>query len=130
MEASVDIDCDFDQSFCNWSVNDKDKFKRWNGKGPHFNTGPPSDHTTGEGYYALCDGTFLNDENDSCEMFTSVSNDQAKLKFTFWYYYYGAQLQSLKLMKDNTVLWTTSTQVKAWVKAEIDLPIGTYTVSF
>ncbi len=95
-----------------------------------YGTGPPSDHTTGAGFYALCDGTQLKDSNDTCEMYSVIADNQERLKITFWYFYYGDQLKGFSLVQGGSVLWNTSTQSNQWVQAQVDLPLGSYTVYF
>ena len=126
---SNNANCDFETDYCDYIPNFR--FERWKGKAPadQFkpSSGPDADHTTGSGYYALCVGKKLANDNDFCTLNKTFTNNN-EVKFTFWYYLYGTTVGSLELKKNDESVWSDSTQLKAWKKGEIDFPIGTYTV--
>jgi hypothetical protein len=63
-------------------------------------------------------------------MYSVIADNQERLKITFWYFYYGDQLKGFSLEQGGSVLWNTSTQSNQWVQAQVDLPLGSYTVYF
>lgn len=91
-------------------------------------SGPSSDHTTGFGYYALCVGSRLKSDKDTCTLSKTFTNKRKHTKFIFWYYLYGATVESLQLLKNGEVVWSDHAQEKAWKKAVVDFPVGTFTV--
>ena len=82
-----------------------------------------------DGYYALCNGQLLEKETDQCELSQEITISE-DTKFSFWYYMYGRTIGTLELKVDNNTIWSkTGRQENAWVKAEVDLSIGTYKVN-
>ena len=110
---------------CNYIPNKQ--FERNKGKAPGYSSGPPFDHTTGSGYYALCRGNMLSEEN-TCQLNKTLTNDNQRLDYTFWYYFYGLTVGSLELYKDNEMIWSVNVSEPLWKKATVSFPIGTFTV--
>lgn len=122
---SVGIECDFETDFCDYTPNYH--FERYKGKAPGQFSGPPSDHTTGTGYYALCKGELLSSIN-TCQMNKTFTNDNQELDYTFWYYFNGLTVGSLELLKDNEIIWSENVAETAWKKAVVRFPVGTFKV--
>ena len=123
-----DANCDFEKDLCDYTPNSR--FVRYKGKAPAnigTSSGPPNDHTTGTGYYALCVGSKLILDSDECTLNKTFTNNN-HVKFSFWYYLYGVSVGTLKLLKNNELIWSDSIKEKTWKKSEIDFPIGTFTV--
>jgi len=123
-------DCDFETDYCGYIPNLR--FERWKGKAPASQFGPSSgpnaDHTTGLGYYALCVGSKLANDETECQLSKTFTNKRADTKFSFWYYLYGTTVGSLELKKNDIVIWSDEKQQNSWKKSVIDFPIGTFTV--
>lgn len=120
-----DAFCDFEEGFCNYIPNKQ--FDRYKGKSPGPFSGPPYDHTTGTGYYALCVGELLIDQN-ACELNKTFTNNRQGLAFTFWYFFNGLTVGSFTLYKDNTPIWSVYNSDPSWKKAVVRFPIGTFSV--
>ncbi|OWK62257.1 Zonadhesin [Lonchura striata] len=98
--------CTFDKDFCGWVQEDYSSIDWIRNKGPTPtpNTGPSSDHTTGDGYYI-----FLQGGNDTLPGFVAhlvspVCSWEGTLCFRFWYHMYGtAQTMALRVyvLKDD-----------------------------
>lgn len=117
------ISCNFDKDFCGYS---EETFKRKTGEASY--AGPPGDKTTGDGYYALCEGDDLTSIDRFCKLSQSVTVSDEDTKLSFWYYMYGFEIGTLKL-NGSEELWSKSgRQKKEWLKAVVALPIGNYTV--
>lgn len=82
-----------------------------------------------QGYYGLCDGQLIVQQG-SCELSKIITIEASSSnKFSFWYYMYGRQIGTLKLKKDNKVIWEKDGRQGAeWLLAEVELPVGTYNV--
>ena len=122
---SVIINCDFEMDFCDYTPNNL--FERHKGKAPGQFSGPPSDHTTGTGYYALCKGQLLSTQN-TCQMNKTFTNDNQELDYTFWYYFNGLTVGSFDLYLNNKVIWSVYSSEPAWRKTVIRFPVGTFMV--
>ena len=120
-----DVNCDFEASFCNYIPNFE--FERYKGKAPGQFYGPPYDHTTGTGYYALCRGELLSTQ-DTCQLNKTFTNENQELDYTFWYYFNGLTVGSFDLYLDNKVIWSVYSSEHAWKKAVVSFPVGTFTV--
>uniref|UniRef100_U3JXW5 Zonadhesin n=1 Tax=Ficedula albicollis TaxID=59894 RepID=U3JXW5_FICAL len=107
--------CTFEKDFCGWVQEDYSSIDWIRNKGPTPtpNTGPSSDHTTGDGYYI-----FLQGGDDALPGFVAhlvspVCSWEGTVCFRFWYHMYGtAQTMALGVYvkKDGE-------QVLVWKKA-------------
>ncbi|XP_072789242.1 IgGFc-binding protein isoform X3 [Taeniopygia guttata] len=98
--------CTFDKDFCGWVQEDYSSIDWIRNKGPTPtpNTGPSSDHTTGDGYYI-----FLQERNDTfpgsvAHLVSPVCSWEGTLCFRFWYHMYGtAKTMALRVyvLKDD-----------------------------
>ncbi|XP_059711973.1 IgGFc-binding protein-like [Haemorhous mexicanus] len=92
--------CTFDEDFCGWVQADYSSIDWIRNKGPTPtpNTGPSSDHTTGDGYYI-----FLRGSADTLPGFVAIlvspeCSWEGTLCFRFWYHMYGtAQTMALRV---------------------------------
>ena len=65
---------------------------------------------------------------DKCELSKTIDNNDPFLKITFWYYLWGETISELRIMKDNSVLWSSKKQQQLWAYGQANLPIGKYDV--
>ena len=119
------MECDFEANFCNYIPSFE--FERSKEKAPGYLSGPPYDHTTGSGYYALCKGESLVNEK-TCQLNKTFINTNEEFDFTFWYFFNGLTVGSLELYKNNEFIWSVSVVEPAWKKAVVSFPLGTFTV--
>ncbi len=126
-----DETCDFETDLCGYAANHRVQRYQGNAPQPLFGpySGPSFDHTTGSGYYALCLGSTLTGDYDECTLGKIFTNTRKNVKFSFWYFLYGATIRSVEVRLNGTsVVWSDSVQERAWKRASIDFPVGTFTV--
>lgn len=123
------VSCNFDQDWCGYEPNKY--FIRQTGRSPSPTSGPQFDKTTGdEGYYALCSGNRLRQPKAKCELSNDIVINK-QLKFSFWYYMYGATIGTLELKRDEEILWSkTGRQKNEWLFNEITLEPGSFKLMF
>ncbi|NWV16953.1 ZAN protein, partial [Origma solitaria] len=83
--------CTFDKDFCGWVQADYSSIDWIRNKGPTPtpNTGPSSDHTTGDGYYIFLQGTEDALPGFVAHLVSPVCSWEGTLCFRFWYHMYG-----------------------------------------
>ncbi|XP_064522324.1 uncharacterized protein LOC135419631 isoform X15 [Pseudopipra pipra] len=103
--------CTFDKDFCGWVQADYSSIDwiRNRGPTPTPNTGPSSDHTTGDGYYI-----YLQETDDALSGFVAVlvgpvCNWEGTHCFRFWYHMYGNSEMALRVYVAKD-----SEQVEVW----------------
>ncbi|KAM6304983.1 IgGFc-binding protein [Aegotheles albertisi] len=96
------FNCTFDSDFCEWILADSSSIMwiRHKGPTPTPNTGPSSDHTTGDGYYIYLQG------NDALHGFVGqldspVCSSEGSHCFRFWYHMYGVETMALRVYMNN-----------------------------
>ncbi|KAK2530935.1 IgGFc-binding protein-like [Columba livia] len=99
--------------FCDWVLADYSSIEwiRHKGPTPTQNTGPSSDHTTGDGYYIYLQGRdalpgFV------AELVSPVCSSEGPHCFRFWYHMYGeATTMALRVYvvtgKDRVLVWSS-----------------------
>ncbi|NWS09597.1 ZAN protein, partial [Motacilla alba] len=104
--------CTFDDDFCGWVQADYSSIDWIRNKGPTPtpNTGPSSDHTTGDGYYIFLQGSADTLPGFVARLVSPVCSWEGTLCFRFWYHMYGtAQTMALRVyvQKDDeqVVVW-------------------------
>ncbi|XP_045196826.2 uncharacterized protein LOC123551741 isoform X3 [Mercenaria mercenaria] len=128
--AAVDsdsFDCNFDDGFCYWKQDKTDDFDwtRWSGNTPTNLTGPDSDHTSGEGFYAYIETTRKDGASYTARLI-SPQKDPGQYCFSFWYHMYGKHINRLSVSKkegtDTKELFRkTGDQGKQWILRQIQL---------
>lgn len=95
--------CNFENDLCGYLSKN---FVRFSGRSPSSSSGPNNDVTTGkEGYYTLCDARLLLLPVDKCVLSKEIEINRT-LSLSFWYHMYGAQIGTLELIRDDSVLWS------------------------
>ncbi|XP_009332378.1 PREDICTED: uncharacterized protein LOC103925393 [Pygoscelis adeliae] len=120
--------CTFDNDFCEWVLADYSSIDWIRNKGPTptQNTGPSSDHTTGDGYYIYLQGSnalpgFV------AHLLSPVCSLQGPHCFRFWYHMYGvAETMALRVYVDKgedlVLVWSsTGNHGDKWNLGEITL---------
>ncbi|XP_053392183.1 uncharacterized protein LOC123551746 isoform X4 [Mercenaria mercenaria] len=126
--AAVDsdsFDCNFDDGFCYWKQDKTDDFDwtRWSGNTPTNLTGPDSDHTSGEGFYAYIETTRKDGASYTARLI-SPQKDPGQYCFSFWYHMYGKHINKLSVSKKEgtdtkELFWKTADQGKQWILGQI-----------
>ncbi|CAM9326592.1 unnamed protein product [Bubo scandiacus] len=105
--------CTFDNDFCEWVQADYSSIDWIRNKGPTptQNTGPSSDHTTGDGYYIYLQGSnalpgFV------AHLVSPVCSLEGPHCFRFWYHMYGAaETMALRVYvskdEDQVLVWSS-----------------------
>ncbi|XP_054031516.1 IgGFc-binding protein [Dryobates pubescens] len=118
--------CTFENDFCAWTQPDSNSIDWIRNKGPTPtpNTGPSSDHTTGDGYYIYLQGS-----DDSAgfvgQLVSPVCSSEGPHCFRFWYHMHGtAETMGLRVYvvkEDELVLvWErTGTHGDEWHLGEV-----------
>nr|QNH72405.1 toxin candidate TRINITY_DN4862_c0_g2_i1 [Ceriantheomorphe brasiliensis] len=88
-------DCNFDSGLCNWIQDDEDELEliRNQGDTPTGNTGPTSDHTTGQGFYVYLEANGPLSGEKGGLVGPILTNSLYCLKF--WYHMYGSGMGKL-----------------------------------
>ncbi|XP_031975843.1 LOW QUALITY PROTEIN: IgGFc-binding protein-like [Corvus moneduloides] len=92
--------CTFDKDLCGWVQADSSSIDWIRNKGPtpQPNTGPSSDHTTGEGYYIFLQGTADALPGFVAHLVSPACSWEGTLCFRFWYHMYGtAETMALRV---------------------------------
>ncbi|XP_054838264.1 MAM domain-containing protein 2-like [Eublepharis macularius] len=128
--AQCDFSCSFDTDLCSWTQSAYDNFDWIQHKGPtpSRRTGPPSDHTTGEGHYIYIEGDNAM-EGDVAHLVSPTCTSPGPFCFRFWYHLYGAAtLMSLRVYVvpeggERKMLWiATGRKGDRWLQANVTVP--------
>ncbi|NXB69198.1 ZAN protein, partial [Struthidea cinerea] len=101
--------CTFDEDLCGWVQADYSSIDWIRNKGPTPtpNTGPSSDHTTGDGYYIFLRGTADALPGFVAHLVSPACSWEGTLCFRFWYHMYGtAEKMALRVyvQKDDELV--------------------------
>ncbi|XP_053390249.1 sushi, von Willebrand factor type A, EGF and pentraxin domain-containing protein 1-like, partial [Mercenaria mercenaria] len=114
------LDCNFDDGLCNWRQDTHDDFNWtiWSGKTPTPDTGPDSDHTSGEGFYVYIDTS--KEERNKNAILISPKTSPGQYCFSLWYYMYGEHVRVLVLFTQvggdrNRVSRVSGEQGQKWI---------------
>ncbi|GAB0193587.1 IgGFc-binding protein [Grus japonensis] len=118
--------CTFDDDFCEWVQADYSSIDwiRHKGPTPTQNTGPASDHTTGDGYYIYLQGSNAL-PGFAAHLVSPVCSSEGPHCFRFWYHMYGvAEAMALRVyvVKDEelVLVWSsTGNHGDSWNLGEI-----------
>ncbi|NXF27926.1 ZAN protein, partial [Rhodinocichla rosea] len=104
--------CTFEEDFCGWVQADYSSIDWIRNKGPTPtpNTGPSSDHTTGDGYYIFLQGRADTSAGFVAHLVSPECSWEGTLCFRFWYHMYGtAQTMALRVYvqkgEEQVVVW-------------------------
>ncbi|XP_050164389.1 IgGFc-binding protein-like [Myiozetetes cayanensis] len=103
--------CTFDKDFCGWVQADYSSIDWIRNKGPTPtpNTGPSSDHTTGDGYYIYLQGTDDALAGFVAVLVSPVCSWEGTHCFRFWYHMYGNAEMALRVYvandREQQVVW-------------------------
>ncbi|XP_066413022.1 IgGFc-binding protein-like [Molothrus aeneus] len=104
--------CTFEEDFCGWVQADYSSIDWIRNKGPTPtpNTGPSSDHTTGDGYYIFLQGRADTLAGFVAHLLSPVCSWEGTLCFRFWYHMYGtAQTMTLRVYvqkgEEQVMVW-------------------------
>ncbi|XP_063023602.1 IgGFc-binding protein-like [Melospiza melodia melodia] len=92
--------CTFEEDLCGWVQADYSSIDWIRNKGPTPtpNTGPSSDHTTGDGYYIFLQGSADTLSGFVARLVSQECSWEGTLCFSFWYHMYGtAQNMALRV---------------------------------
>ncbi|XP_059335475.1 IgGFc-binding protein-like [Ammospiza nelsoni] len=92
--------CTFEEDLCGWVQADYSSIDWIRNKGPTPtpNTGPSSDHTTGDGYYIFLQGSADTLPGFVARLVSPECSWEGTLCFRFWYHMYGtAQTMALRV---------------------------------
>ncbi|XP_053397191.1 sushi, von Willebrand factor type A, EGF and pentraxin domain-containing protein 1-like [Mercenaria mercenaria] len=119
-------DCDFDNGFCHWTQVDNDDFD-WTlneGQTQTSNTGPSSDHTSGNGRYIYIESSIR--RRGDVAWLLSPFQHAGKYCFSFWYYMYGEHVDRLRVGlwwyingTGQALFRTTGNQGNNWIPGNI-----------
>ncbi|XDV28015.1 hypothetical protein PO909_031433 [Leuciscus waleckii] len=114
LSASCLWGCNFDQDECGWEqlIQDSFDWTRWSGSTPSNFTGPPSDHTTGSGFYMYIEGDSVV-HGDSARMMSPVCNTSGRQCLSFWFHMYGLE----NAMSLNLYIYENNRAIKIWSRA-------------
>ena len=114
------LDCNFDQSFCNYFKDPTSDFDWTRSKGfPYLSTGPASDHTSGSGYYAAMEAYYPVEPNERARLVSTLQTfTNQEICFKFWYLMFGADVETLNVYLDQyqTSTSTTFNRTLIWKK--------------
>ncbi|XP_073248869.1 uncharacterized protein [Porites lutea] len=118
---SVQASCNFDYGLCyGWSQSPLDVFDwtRQRGSTSSSNTGPSSDHTTGNGYYMYTETSSPRGQGDNAKLQVSVSGNGAAACLVFYYHMYGDTIGALKVYSGNDLVFNVfGNQGNYWIQA-------------
>ncbi|NXL26738.1 ZAN protein, partial [Setophaga kirtlandii] len=104
--------CTFEEGFCGWVRADSSSIDWIRNKGPTPtpNTGPSSDHTTGDGYYIFLQGDADTFAGFVAHLVSPVCSWEGTLCFRFWYHMYGtAETMALRVYvqkgEEQVMVW-------------------------
>ncbi|XP_060761381.1 MAM and LDL-receptor class A domain-containing protein 1-like [Neoarius graeffei] len=132
------FNCNFDNSLCTWSQLATDVFDWTRHSGPTSTamTGPPSDHTTGTGYYLYIEGDSAS-HGDTARLLSDECSDVQPQCLQFWYHIYGSSWTmglSVYLLHGNVAqeVWRKrENQGNTWHQALVDItPHGKFMILF
>ncbi|XP_078334103.1 MAM and LDL-receptor class A domain-containing protein 1-like [Crassostrea virginica] len=124
------FNCNFESNLCGWNQDKRDTFDwtRHKGATVSASTGPPSDHTTGNGYYVYIEASAPRQPNDTAQLISPpVSASSNPRCLTFWYFMYGAHVNSLNIYIPvganlGSPIWTRKgTQGNQWNQAQVTI---------
>ncbi|XP_061462986.1 IgGFc-binding protein-like, partial [Rhineura floridana] len=124
-----DFSCSFDVDFCSWTQSIFDRFDWIRHKGPTSTseTGPSSDHTSGEGYYIYVEGD-SSTPGEVAHLVSPSCNATGPQCFHFWYHMYGvAKRMALRVYVVSkgtppAVVWTqTGNKGNQWHRADVNM---------
>nr|QNH72425.1 toxin candidate TRINITY_DN36852_c0_g2_i2 [Pachycerianthus maua] len=128
--CTVDLsaDCNFESGFCNWiqsHVDDRDLTRR-QGSTPSIETGPTSDHTTGQGYYVYLEASGATSGLKAHLVGPIMSNGAYCM--TFWYHMYGFNMGKMSLYQrvysagtfvDNPIFTIAGDRGNKWIGGQV-----------
>ncbi|CAH3182980.1 unnamed protein product, partial [Porites lobata] len=118
---SAQPSCNFDYGLCyGWSQSLSDVFDwtRRRGSTSSSNTGPSSDHTTGNGYYMYIETSSPRRQGDKAKLQMSVSGNGAEACLVFYYHMYGGTMGTLNVYSGNELVFSVSgNQGNYWIRA-------------
>ncbi|XP_070700975.1 mucin-2 [Pempheris klunzingeri] len=122
------LHCNFEQDLCQWNQLLADVFDwtRHSGSTPTMNTGPASDHTTGDGHYIYIEANSVS-HGDTARLISSECSDSGPQCLQFWYHMYGSadtmglHVYLLQNKLANAVWWKRNDQGNMWHLAQVDL---------
>ncbi|XP_047380807.1 apical endosomal glycoprotein isoform X3 [Sciurus carolinensis] len=119
-EKDREVSCNFERDTCGWHTGHFTD-AHWRRIQSH---GPGYDHTTGQGFFMLLDPTDPPARGHGAHLLTGPQTPATpKECLSFWYYLYGPQIGTLRLImrrdrEENTLLWSRSgTHGNRWHQA-------------
>ncbi|XP_019632083.1 PREDICTED: MAM and LDL-receptor class A domain-containing protein 2-like [Branchiostoma belcheri] len=131
--SRAQFDCDFESGLCGWvqATDDDFDWTRNQGTTSTSNSGPSSDHTTGNGYYVYIEASNKNPDDRARIVSPDVTVSGARTKcLTFWYHMYGSHVDSFNVYWRvggtlGNPIWTRQgDQGNLWTEAKIDITAG------
>ncbi|XP_030581932.1 MAM and LDL-receptor class A domain-containing protein 1-like [Archocentrus centrarchus] len=124
--------CNFEQDLCQWNQMPTDAFDwtRQSGSTPTMNTGPSSDHTTGDGHYLYIEANSAS-YGDTARFISSVCSDPGPQCLQFWYHMYGSadtmglHIYLLRNRTANQIWKKRNDQGNMWHLAQVDIEATT-----
>ncbi|XP_030581933.1 MAM and LDL-receptor class A domain-containing protein 1-like [Archocentrus centrarchus] len=124
--------CNFEQDLCQWNQMPTDAFDwtRQSGSTPTMNTGPSSDHTTGDGHYLYIEANSAS-YGDTARLISSVCSDPGPQCLQFWYHMYGSadtmglHIYLLQNRTANQIWKKRNDQGNMWHLAQVDIEATT-----
>ncbi|KAG0721748.1 MAM and LDL-receptor class A domain-containing protein 2 [Chionoecetes opilio] len=124
-DLTLSLNCNFDnEDLCTWQQDTSDE-QDWTKTG--INNGSLADHTSGSGYYVSID--FIQPQgkmttNDKARLISTVQSKPDKYKnvLSLWYYFYGENVGSFRIIErkestktNSTLFEVTTTQEDRWL---------------
>ncbi|XP_066300034.1 MAM and LDL-receptor class A domain-containing protein 1-like [Branchiostoma lanceolatum] len=127
------VDCDFESGICGWTQATDDQFDwtRNQGTTATSNSGPSSDHTTGNGFYVYIEASNKSPDDRARIVSPDVTVPAAQTKcLKFWYHMYGSSVDAFNVYWQvggalGDAIWTRQgDQGNLWTEARVDIPAG------
>ncbi|KAL3867306.1 hypothetical protein ACJMK2_044520 [Sinanodonta woodiana] len=129
------LTCDFEVNLCGWEQDGDLQWELKHGASPDRTSGIVDGHILGGGrQYAFLNGHTAVNSSYVARLDSGQVFFQPGTNISFWYHMNGAGIGSLNLLQrtpdgNKVILWSrTGRQNPEWLKAEVSLPPGTYSV--
>ncbi|CAG5126615.1 unnamed protein product, partial [Candidula unifasciata] len=134
-QIPANFNCNFDTDICGWTQDtiSGQMWIRYHGVTPSLDTGPTTDHTSGNGFYIYLE-TSTGYPGMKARLNSPLITPGAYQCFSFWYHMYGETVASLDVQLKGSngtsvMIWqATGSHGDQWIQARID--IGDSTPSF
>ncbi|XP_064626667.1 MAM and LDL-receptor class A domain-containing protein 1-like [Lineus longissimus] len=125
-----EMDCNFDTNGCGWTypLGSQNAWIRNSGNTATPKTGPPYDHTTGNGHYIYIESSFKTPGTAYTLVSPTVPTNTEGYCFSLWYNMEGTDVGTLRIIikisgMDDAVIWEkVGEQGKGWKQGSVFIP--------